>query len=221
MRGQRLSPGRCRPPRFVRELSVLLFAAHAQACADGSQGDLQRLDGGLTSDGSLTVADAGPYSFEAAVDSQVSAPVPLLDHRGWQRYDASLDPLPTHQPVEVVCRESATLYESEAYEIDTTRCNYLLAQHPSELDLPLGSRVQLSLLHYDLTAPEPAEAHLALLFGDSLQWETRVAIPSPANVIDQTFTTSKVLARGEPIRLHLHNHGGNTWLFVSLAALPR
>jgi hypothetical protein len=33
-----------------------------------------------------------------------------------------------------------------------------------------------------------------------------------------TFNTTKAIAQGEPIRLHLHNHGGNTYLLVALEA---
>lgn len=159
---------------------------------------------------------------EAATDDasvQTGALVPLLDHGSWRRYSAQLDPLASHQPLDLVCREDATFVELESYEIDTTRCNYVLSEHPSAIDLPTGSEVRVTLLHYDLFSPPPAEGHVALLFGDALQWEIHVPIPKPADVIEARFTSTEALEAGEPIRLHLHNHGGNTWLLMSVAAV--
>ena len=76
-------------------------------------------------------------------------------------------------------------------------------------------------VHFDLRAPEPATAHVAVLFGDEVQWELEIPIPSYAYVYTETFQATRALAPGEPIRLHLHNHGQNTWIFSSLyAQLP-
>jgi hypothetical protein len=35
----------------------------------------------------------------------------------------------------------------------------------------------VDLWHFDLIAAEPASAHVALLFGDELQWEADIEIP--------------------------------------------
>jgi hypothetical protein len=143
----------------------------------------------------------------------------VIDHQSWQRYDAQLDPLASHQPPLVNCPASSAFVEFDAFEVDTTRCNYVLAQNPSLLSVPAGTTMKLSLLHYDLLAPEPAEAHLAIFFGDALQWEMRIPIPSDGKAIDVEFVTTRALAAGEPIRYHLHNHGGNTYLLFALEAL--
>lgn len=143
---------------------------------------------------------------------------PLIDNQGWRRYEATLDPLRAHQPAELSCAASATFVEYGSFEIDTTRCNYVLVEHPSLLAVAAGTELKMELLHYDLTAPEPAQAHLAVLFGDALQWETNIPIPTAGDVVKANFTATRALALGEPIRLHLHNHGGNAYLVVSLQA---
>lgn len=157
--------------------------------------------------GQVVALDAGAARFE-----------PLIDNQGWRRYDAAADPLPSHQPAELSCAASATFLEYGSFEVDTTRCNYVLSEHPAQLAIAAGTQVKMELLHYDLFAPEPAQAHVALLFGDALQWETNIPIPRAGDVIKASFQASKALALDEPIRLHLHNHGGNTYLIVALQA---
>jgi hypothetical protein len=77
------------------------------------------------------------------------------------------------------------------------------------------------LRYYDLNAPEPAEAHVAILIGDQVQWETMVAIPQPAQVLDLAWHTPIAIEVGDPVRFHLHNHGQNHWgLNAIMAQVP-
>src|SRR6185312_391878 len=114
----------------------------------------------------------------------------LIDNKHWRRYDASLDPLPSHQPAEIVCGIGATYIEYGNFEVDTTRCNYALSEHPSQKPISAGTPVHISMLYYDLLAAEPAEAHIAIFFRDALQWETRLAIPQPGNGIEADFVST-------------------------------
>ncbi len=189
--------------RRARAQGAAFLIASYVGCAPGHE------SGPSDAGAAVTTLDAGPL---------MPALVPLLDHSAWRRYDAALDPLPLHQPEVISCPESATFVELGSYEVDTTRCNYVLSEHPSLLALPAGSEVHLNLLHYDLLAAEPTMAHIALSFGDALQWETMIPIPMPADVVETSFRTSRALALDEPIRLHLHNHGANTYLLVSVEA---
>jgi hypothetical protein len=176
--------------------------------------------------GVFPVADAAPKAEETLDASLVSVSLdagplhfePLIDNQGWRRYDAAADPLSSHQPAVPSCAASATFLEYGSFEVDTTRCNYVLSEHPAQLAIAAGTQVKLELLHYDLTASEPAEAHIALLFGDALQWETHIPIPRAGDVIKASFQATQALSLDEPIRLHLHNHGGNTYLVVALEA---
>ncbi|HTU58104.1 MAG TPA: hypothetical protein VMF89_06715, partial [Polyangiales bacterium] len=156
--------------------------------------------------GSAREADAGePLPF-----------VPLIDQQEWRNYESALDPLPEHQPDEIRCTIAGWFVERGALEVDTQQCNYVLVEHPVQRAVPEGSTVQLELVHFDLDAPEPATAHVALFFGADLQWQREIPIPSFAYVYKETFQATRALDEGEPIRLHLHNHGQNTWLLDSL-----
>ena len=143
----------------------------------------------------------------------------LVNHLGWRSYPRELDPLATHQPSEIAGDGGAPRVEFDSLEVDTSRCNYALLEHEALLAIAPGTPVELNLLHYDLFAEQPAEAHLALLFGDALQWETTIPIPSSGKGIAAKFIATRGLQVGDPIRLHLHNHGFNTWLLISIEAL--
>jgi hypothetical protein len=73
-----------------------------------------------------------------------------------------------------------------------------------------------SVSHFDLTAPEPSVAHLAVTWGDRTLTEAFVPIPSSADVLDFELELTEELETGTPITLHLHNHGQNTYQFGSL-----
>lgn len=142
--------------------------------------------------------------------------VPLIDQKGWRNYEAAQDPLPEHQPDEIRCTIAGWFVERGSLEVDTQHCNYLLVEHPAQRRVPAGSTIQLELVHFDLDATEPATAHVALFFGGDVQWEREIPIPSFAYVYREKFLATRALEEGEPIRLHLHNHGQNTWLLDSL-----
>jgi hypothetical protein len=135
----------------------------------------------------------------------------LIDQTMWRKYPASEDPLASHQPSEINCGPGGFYVELGLLEVDTNFCNYLLAQHPARIAIAAGTEVSLDLSHYDLNAAEPATAHAALLFGDTLVWETSLDIPGRADVLHATFRTPRALAVGEAIRMHLHNHGQNNY----------
>lgn len=158
--------------------------------------------------GDATAMDA---STDAGPDESL-----LIDHQSWQRYDQALDPLLAEQPAELACGIAGFFVERGELEVDTKRCNYLLAEHPALLSVRQGQRVSLEFRHYDLAAEEPAQAHIALLFEDQLQWETWLPIPSAADTIHADFTATTDLVVGDMIRLHLHNHGQNTYTFAWL-----
>jgi hypothetical protein len=204
---------------------VGLIACCALACTDGNLSPAKRADDGSSTASVMVDAAVTAGSIDAggalAVDvgASVMSYQALIDNLSWHSYDATLDPLRSHQPAELSCAASATFLEYGSFEVDTTRCNYVLSEHPALLALAAGTQVKMEILYYDLAAPEPAEAHLALLFGDALQWETHIPIPKAGDVIEVSFAATRTLALGDPIRLHLHNHGGNSYMVVSVQAL--
>jgi len=167
---------------------------------------------------------AAPVALDAGRDLEAGRELdarevvlaPLVDMEDWRSYDAALDPLRDHQPSVVSCDARSFYEELGALEVDTARCNYLLAVAPALRRVPAGSEVHLSLLHFDLQAPAPAEVHVAILFGDSVEWETTLPIPIRAGEQVAVFRSKRALDFQDPIRLHLHNHGGNTYMLNAI-----
>lgn len=157
-------------------------------------------------------------SVESGAEDAALHETSLIDHQAWRTYAADLDPLPDHQPEELDCGLAGWFIERGFLEINTGSCNYSLLEHPSLLDMPKGAEVQFELWHFDLLAAEPATAHVALLFGDDVQWEAEIAIPQYGTVRNESFHATRALAAGEPVRFHLHNHGQNTWTLGNVTA---
>lgn len=127
------------------------------------------------------------------------------------------DPLVAHRPETVDCSDLGGWYvEDDVLEVNSGKCNYLALVEPAAVGAPAGARVTTTILHFDLTASAPTEAHLALLIAGQVVWEETIPVPSAANVFELSFPLPQSVQPGEPIGLHLHNHGQNTYNFSPL-----
>lgn len=143
----------------------------------------------------------------------------LVDPGAWVEADA--DPLADDVPGDTSCEPGSWYVESGDLEISTAACDYLALQQPLLLDVGRGEAIEIVGWHADLFADEPAEGHLALLAGETVLWEYRVDIPADAAVFTSTVDAPERLRAGEPVTLHLHNHGANTWELVGVEAVGR
>lgn len=146
--------------------------------------------------------------------------VVLASLAGLEEVPESEDPLAEHRPESTDCSSIAGWYlEGERLEVDAGRCNYLALVEPALTEAPAGARLLTEISHYDLTAAESGEAHIALLLRDKVFWERTIPIPGEANVYPVDLTLSSDIAVGDRIGIHLHNHGQNTYSFAPLRAL--
>jgi hypothetical protein len=124
------------------------------------------------------------------------------------------DPLAAHRPETADCSGLTGWYfEGESLEVNTGSCNYLALSEPAAVAAPAGASVTTEVRHFDLTAPEPARAHLALLVRETVLWETTIDIPGKADVFEISVTLPEPVSRGDVLTVHLHNHGQNTYAF--------
>jgi hypothetical protein len=162
---------------------------------------------------------AQPQDAGAADAAAGLIELPLIDPGAFRYADRASDPLAAHQPREIRCGIAGFYTERGELEMDTGSCNYLYLEQPALRAVQPGGEVRLVLRHFDLAAPEPAEAHVAILFGDAVQWETTIAVPGMAQALEVSWRSDAGLQLTAPIRVHLHNHGQNTWTLASLTAL--
>jgi hypothetical protein len=156
---------------------------------------------------------------ESGADGEFAS---LIDQEQWQVLDAAADPLADHRPDPVVCGPAGWyldyMTEIVKLEVDTNFCNYLAVGQPSLVALEQGQIVQVIFYHFDLVAPEPALAHVAILIDGAVLWEQEVMIPGDANVFLEVFPSPITAELGSEVVFHLHNHGQNTWVLQSLMA---
>lgn len=145
----------------------------------------------------------------------------LVDMGAWIEASGT-DPLEAHQPAEVSCPLGSVLVEEGGkLEVNTGLCNYAWLEQPMLADLLPGDEVELSLWHQELVAEEPAEGHVAILIGEQVLWELVVAIPADATPYTESVVVAFAAEVGEPIQLHLHNHGANTWNLLRIERKAR
>lgn len=145
--------------------------------------------------------------------------VDLVAPTAWQPLAAADDPLADHRPPDAACTFGlGWLVEPMGLEVNTATCNYGAFVQPTLHPIARGSRLSLQLYHFDLLAPEPATAHVAVLIGGNMIFEREIAIPGKANVFGDELGLVACFdaPAGAPVVFHLHNHGQNTWTFASL-----
>jgi hypothetical protein len=135
----------------------------------------------------------------------------LTEADAWSPAPAELDPLAQHRPVDDGCPEGSWGPEGDALEVETGLCHYAWLEQVSPEDVPTGAVLAADLWHTGLDAAEPAEAHVAVLLGDRVVWEAWAAIPQDPTLWDVRVLLDEPLLAGEPVGLHLHNHGDNAW----------
>jgi hypothetical protein len=141
----------------------------------------------------------------------------LVDHELWTWAEADEDPLAAHRPADVNCGIAGWYLEFEKLEVDTNYCNYLALRQPALVPIEQGRGVQLGLYHFNLTAPEPAVAHVAVLVDGQILWEAEIDIPGSAAVHRHEFAAPFSAPAGAEVVFHLHNHGQNTWALEGIS----
>jgi len=192
-----------RPKRRPRGAIQLCFIS-LLACT-GSSGETESSQSDASTQGSTTASQE---------------PMELVIADAWVHVEEAADPLADHRPETVDCGIGGLFVELGELDIDTNLCNYVMIEQPGLAAVPEGATLTLSMRHFDLTAPEPATAHVALLLGDTLAWERVLPIPGPAEVISVDITAPVALPPGGPVRFHLHNHGQNTWILTGIKVTP-
>lgn len=122
------------------------------------------------------------------------------------------DRLAAHRPASVDCNNLTGWYvEDGRLEANTAECNYLALVEPAARDAHAGEVLKTQLSHFDLTAAEAAEAHIALLVESDIIWEHTVPIPADAHILEISIPLERDIREGDLIGIHLHNHGQNSW----------
>lgn len=133
---------------------------------------------------------------------------------------AESDPLNSHRPESVDCPAAAWGEEFGSFEVQTGVCNYGAFVQPLPQPIQAGDLVEITVWHDFLDAAEPATGHVAVWLGDQVIWEEEVAIPAQSSTLSASVAIDFEPAADAKLGLHLHNHGFNSWRFVSVDVEP-
>lgn len=141
--------------------------------------------------------------------------VPLFDHALWQALPPSADVFPANEN-QKLCPAGTWAMEDDAIEIKTGACNFLTLTQPLSMKIPAGTQLRFVMWHSNLSASGPAMGHAGLALQRKIQWQETIAIPSYAKDYEAIITLQEPLAAGDPIDVHIDNHGSNAWTIYSL-----
>jgi hypothetical protein len=145
-------------------------------------------------------------------------PVRVAEAAAWMPAVAGSDPRPEHRPPDASCDAGFAL-EYGTFEVDTGLCTYGVFEQGSMHDLPAGTEVRVTVVHDLLYAPEPAMAHVLIVIGDTAVFEAEVEVPGPYGLLEEIWVADRDIPVGTPVRLHLHNHGVNSWRVLDVWTL--
>jgi len=160
-------------------------------------------------------SDSGSGSASSTDDDGVlDEPPSLVDWLAWQEADPLVDPWAEFRPNVVDCGLSGWFPEDEnSIEVNTGKCSYATLVTPAIATARAGDELELWFWHYQLTAPEPAVGHAALEIDGTRLWEYEVAIPGDAFFLEERIVLDRDIEIGDPIYVHVRNHGQNSWTF--------
>lgn len=105
-------------------------------------------------------------------------------------------------------------------DVTTDQCPRATVQQTTLHDIGEGDLVALNAWHDQLTAPEPAEAVLALALGGEEVWRAELPIPQDPGAVVGEFTATQDWPRGTPLQWHVHNHGNNSYHLFAVVVRP-
>lgn len=154
----------------------------------------------------------------------------LVEHRDWAVIeDAAADPFAElGRPELVDCPESVgwrAIQNLDGWklDVDLSDCNWLALEQGLLHPVRAGAPITVGFYHFDLLAPEAAEAYMAVAIGDEIIWDKSVQIPGgdekfPAANYTEVVTAPRELVAGERVTVHVHNHGQNSYVLAYLRA---
>lgn len=140
----------------------------------------------------------------------------------WSATAASEDPFVARTGRESNrCPVWQPVVEGSLLEFSTRACDAMTVETPLAQDLPACTALRLDTTHAILTADAPSMGHIGLALGPEVLVHREVPIPGPAAAYADIVVLPNAVSAGTPLRLHVSNHGPNSWRFVALrATLP-
>lgn len=168
-----------------------------------------------------TLLWAGWLALGACADEERAPPrvvdqERLVDASGWRALEPWEDPWFDERVGLESCSTHLPIVEDAFLEFDTKRCSSFSVERGTLHDVRPGDRIDILLWHAVLLADAPSVGVVILEMAGEERWRLEVPIPSPPAYIAESFAVDFSMEVGDPIRLHVRNHGANTYTLGSL-----
>jgi hypothetical protein len=144
---------------------------------------------------------------------------PLVLPEDWVLVDPEDDPWPGVPPEAEACSRRALRVEVGTIELDTAVCDWITATAPARIDVRPGRALELLAWHAPLVAEDVAEATMGVRTEAGAVWEVEVPVPAASAFYDVQVTVPERVREGDPLYLHVHNHGNNSYRLAHLRTL--
>ena len=127
-----------------------------------------------------------------------------------------------HDP-DAMCPGLPYREEYGGVEISTERCDEITLVQPSLVEISRGDELRILAWHSLLVSEDPG-THVGIFMvaiGDHIMWSEQSDIPSEARSFDVTLQSQVDVRLGEPVRVHVHNHGANAWNLLAIEKIER
>ena len=212
-----MSPGQLDQPRYrrirvvVRVGMLCAFSFIVFACGDNSE-TLEQ----------TAVVDMTVHPFDEFIPNQ-SRSTPVVTGAAWVKAPFRSELFEHAHDPDAMCPGLPYREEYGGVEISTERCDEITLMQPSLVDIERGDELRILAWHSVLVSEDPG-AHVGnfmVAIGDRIVWSEQSEIPSQARSFDVTLQSQVSVEKGEPVRVHVHNHGANAWNLLAIEKIER
>jgi hypothetical protein len=105
-----------------------------------------------------------------------------------------------------------------SFEVSTDDCQRLTVAQPALTRIWEGDAIFVRVWHEQLSAPEPAEAVLALAIAGTEVWRETIPIPQDhGGIVLGELIAERDTAEGAVVSWHVHNHGKNAYHLLEVS----
>jgi hypothetical protein len=163
----------------------------------------------------------------------------LLDNTKWTAVDPANDPFAAdpsqlvppgedgHFPPDTphndaVCRMPRDIYSEKldtdiSLTIDTNVCGWATLEEELTTAVHEGDSIFARIFYFQQIAPGISEAHMAATIDGQPFFAKTIPLPTPSDLIHDTFPSPLSAEPGAKVLWHLDNHGINTWNLLELS----
>ena len=101
--------------------------------------------------------------------------------------------------------------------VDTNVCGWATVHEKLASPVKEGDAIFARIFYFQQIAPGVSDAHLVATIGGKDFFKKTIPLPTPSDLIHDTFTSPLTAAPGADVLWHLDNHGINTWNLLELS----